>query len=107
MEEILDKISEKPGFVKHPQVVEGYFDDMYMSMRSIHRSLKEGGKVALVVGNVCLPNITIDTDLILAELAEDIGFRVKEILVANARWCDVYGIRKERPVRESILIMEK
>jgi len=104
---ILDKISEKPGFVKHPQVVEGYFEDMYMSMRSIHKSLKEKGKAALVVGNVCLPNITIDTDLILAELAEDIGFKVKEILVANARWCDVYGIRKERPVRESIVVMEK
>jgi SAM-dependent methyltransferase len=105
--EILDRISESPGFVKHPQVVEGYFEDIYMSLRSVHESLKEKGKAALVVGNVCLPGVTVDTDLILAELAEDIGFDVREIMVANVRWCDVHGIRKERPVRESVVVLEK
>ncbi len=107
IEEVLYKISDKSSPAKQPQVVEGYFMDMHMSMESIYRSLREGGKAALVVGNTCLPGITIDTDLILAELAEDIGFEVRGILVANVRWCDVQGIRKERPVRESIVVLEK
>ncbi len=43
----------------------------------------------------------------MAELSEDIGFDVEKIMVANVRWCDVHGIKKERPVRESILILSK
>jgi DNA modification methylase len=105
--EIMDKISESSRFVKKPQIVEGYFQDMYMAMESIYSSLKEKGKAALVVSNVCLPEITVDADIILAELAEDIGFKAREIMVSNARWCDVHGIRKERPVRESVVLLEK
>lgn len=100
LEQTLEKVDT-------PQIVEGYFEDMYLSLNSIYKALRKGGILALVLGNACLPNITVDVDLITAEISEQIGFRVKEIWVANARWCDVHGIRKERPVRESIIILEK
>ncbi|MBN2014072.1 MAG: hypothetical protein JW778_02730 [Candidatus Altiarchaeota archaeon] len=106
VKEVMENVSEST-FVRKPGIVEGYFEDMYMSLGSIFSALRDGGKAALVVGNVCLPGITVDTDLIVAELGEQIGFTLEEILVANVRWCDVHGIRKERPVRESVVILEK
>lgn len=100
---ILSKIKEKP------KIVECYFYDMQLSLQSIFNALKKNGKAAIVIGNTCLLDleITIESDLILAEIAENIGFKAKEIWVANARWCTLNGIKKERPVRESILILEK
>ena len=92
---------------RFPEVLTGYFEDMFISMESLYSVMKPGGIAAYVVGNTCLPDVTIDVDLILAELGEQAGFTPKEILVAHARWCDVAGIRKDRPVRESILVLEK
>ncbi|MBN2251388.1 MAG: hypothetical protein JW724_04870 [Candidatus Altiarchaeota archaeon] len=92
---------------RFPQVLTGYFEDMYLSIEEAYRVLEPGGRAAYVVANTCLPDLTIDVDLILAELGVHAGFTPEEILVANARWCDVAGIRKERPVRESIVIMRK
>lgn len=100
---ILSKIKEQP------KIVECYFYDMQLSLQSIFNALKKNGKVAIVIGNTCLPNleVSIESDLILAEIAENIGFKAKSIWVANARWCTLNGIKKEKPVRESILILEK
>ncbi len=90
-----------------PQIVECYFYDVELALRNMFNALKKNGKAAIVIGNTCLPEITIDSDIILAEIAENIGFKAKEIWVANARWCTVGGITKEKPVRESIVILEK
>ena len=108
LEEILERVKEIPSTPSRvPQIVEGYFEDMCLSLEGLFNVLREGGIVALVVSNTCLPNITIDVDLILTEIGEQTGFKPKRILVANTRWCDVHGIRKERPVRESIVLLEK
>jgi len=108
LKETLESIRETAAVnTKYPQVLEGYFEDMYLNMQSLYPVLKEGGTASYVVGNTCLPGITIDTDLILAELAEKIGYSARQIMVAKVRWCDVAGIRKERPVRESIVVLEK
>jgi tRNA G10 N-methylase Trm11 len=103
---IVEKMN-KASFAKTPQVVEGYFDDMHTVMEGIYSALKPGGAAAFVVSNVCLPDITVDVDTILAELGEQIGYSVESILVAHARWCDVHGIRKDRPVRESVVVLRK
>lgn len=108
LRETLEKVKEiQITSSKLPKIVEGYFEDMYLSLESLHKVLKNGSISAFVVSNTCLPNITVDVDLILAEISEQVGFKPKEILVANARWCDVHRIKKERPVRESIIILEK
>lgn len=108
LKETLERVKELPATpTRVPQVVEGYFEDIYLTLEGLFNVLTDGGIVALVVGNTCLPDITIDVDLILAEIGEQTGFKPKEILVANTRWCDVHGIVKERPVRESIVLLEK
>jgi len=101
--EILDKFL-KPEI---PAIVRGYFEDMYLSMAEMHRVLKDGGYAFIVVGNACFPEVTIDVDTTLAQIGEETGFKLEEIWVANVRWADVYKIKKERPVRESIVILRK
>lgn len=107
LDEVMWRLEENPVKGKPPVTVRGYFEDMYMCMDSIYGSLREGGIAAVVIGNACMPDLTIDSDLILAELSEEVGFKATEIKVAKTRWCDVHGIRKERPVRESIVILGK
>jgi len=103
----MEILRENPDPKKRPEIVEGYFSDIYLSLKSIYASLRDNGIAVIVIGNSCMPSLTIDSDLIMAELSEDIGFDVEKIMVANVRWCDVHGIKKERPVRESILILSK
>lgn len=100
------KIADEASTEKIP-IVRGYFEDMFDSMERIYKVLKDGAHAAIVVGNACMPGITVDVDLILTEFAEQIGFKPISIWVANARWCEVYGIKKERPVRESVIILKK
>lgn len=105
---ILERLRENtPSFRDIPCMVESYFEDMYLVLKEIYRVSKENAPAALVVGNACFPGVTVDVDLILAELGEDVGFRLQEIRVANVRWCDVHGIVKERPVRESVIVFRK
>ncbi len=103
--EILEKTIRRVK--KAPEVVNEYFYDLQLSMENIYQALNSGGKAAIVIGNTCLPEITIDCDLILTEISEQIGFKPRGIFVANIRWCEVGGIKKDKPVRESVLILEK
>lgn len=107
IDSILESVSSLNNPKKSPVVVEGYFEDIYACLQSLHTVLRDGALAFFVVGNACFPNLTVDVDLVLAELASQVGFTVKEIWVVNARWCDVHGIKKDRPVRESIVILEK
>jgi len=104
---LMDALEIKGDTRKNPQVVLDYFTDLASCLSSLYNSLREGAKVAFVLSNTCLPSQTIDVDLITAEISENQGFNVKKILVSNTRWCDVHGIIKERPVRESIVLCEK
>ncbi|PKP54459.1 MAG: hypothetical protein CVT90_01155 [Candidatus Altiarchaeales archaeon HGW-Altiarchaeales-3] len=103
VKKIIDKFSN-PGI---PLIARGYFEDMYLSLAEMHRVLKKGVFAFIVVANAQFSDVTIDVDTTLAELAEEIGFKLEEIWVAKVRWADVYKIRKERPVRESIVILRK
>ncbi|VVB51332.1 Modification methylase MjaII [uncultured archaeon] len=106
--EVIEKSRNIPETKTHnPQVIEGYFTDMYRVLKEISRTLAPGAPASLVVGNACLPNQTVDVDTILAELAKNAGLKPEALLVANARWCDVHGITKERPVRETIVVVRK
>jgi len=92
---------------RFPEVLTGYFEDMFISMENLYPKLKKGAYACYVVGNTCLPDLTVDVDLILAELGEQAGYTAEKIFVAKTRWCDVGGIHRERPVRESVVILRK
>lgn len=102
----------RPRKLNNPRtiyMIEGYFEDSAQFLRELYRVTQKGGKAAIVVWNSRFAGVNFDVDTILAELSEQIGFRVEEIIVArqkgiSAQQVAAYG---ETPLRESILVIEK
>lgn len=96
-------------FSSLPVTGQSYFADMDMVMRGISSSLKDGGKAAVVIGNACYPDegIVINSDEIIADIAQNHGLATMEIICVNERWCTRNRTEKINQVRESVVIMEK
>ena len=105
VDKIIDDLARENIHTKIPASVRGYLQDLWITMCEINKVLRKGGKCVVVIGNACFPNLTVDVDVALAKMAMELGFK-PEIRVGNVRWCDV-NIPKQRPVRESIVIMHK
>jgi len=93
--------------VELPDSSKPYFTDMNAVLEEMYRVCKHGAKVAIVVGNGFLENQIVDSDLILAYLAEKFGFDVKNIFVLNKRYALANRTEKKGLLRESLIIMEK
>jgi len=90
-----------------PPIAKAYFNDMSQALKEMYRVCKDKSKIAIVVGGGCFPDRVIETDRILAELAEKIGFNINNILVARNSWCTRARTIKVGEIKESIIIMEK
>ena len=102
----------KKNGTNNPQVInmlEGYFEDMYLCLSGIHRSLKPKGKVGFVVSNVRYAGVNIVVDEILAEIGSEVGLTPKDIWVVRYRGNSSQHMRdyERKPSRESIIIWEK
>lgn len=64
-----------------PKMIFSYFEDMFNIIDNCYKSLRKDGFCAIVVGNSAYGGIIVPTDLILAQYAESIGFRVDKIEV--------------------------
>lgn len=93
---------------KVPEMIEGYFEDMYLSLLQMKRRLKKNGKLALVVSNVRFGGVNIPVDTILAEIGKQVGLTTKSITVARQRGNSAQQMKlfKRIPSRESIIIWE-
>lgn len=105
-------IEVKRKGTNNPQVIdmlEGYFEDMYLALLEIHRSLKPKGKVGLVVSNVRYAGVNIVVDEILAEIGWEVGLTPKDIWAVRYRGNSSQQMRdyERKPSRESIIIWEK
>jgi len=61
----------------------------------------------MVIGGGCFPDKVIECDLVLAELAENIGFKLKKIMVARNFWCTRSRTIKVGRLRESVILLDK
>jgi hypothetical protein len=87
-----------------PSIIKGYFDDMYLALREQFRILRPGGFLTYVVANSRHANLPIATDVILGEIARNIGFQPVELGVLKKR----NGRTKQKNyLRESAVIMQK
>lgn len=78
----LKKVCESELWDKRiPKMIYGYFEDMFNIIDNCYKALKPGGFCAIVVGNSAYGGEIVPTDLILAEYARSIGFRVDKIEV--------------------------
>ena len=105
-------IEVKKNGTNNPQVIdmlEGYFEDMYLCLSKIYRSLKPKGKVGLVVSNVRYAGVNIVVDEILAEIGSEVGLTPKDIWAVRYRGNSSQQMRdyERKPSRESIIIWEK
>ena len=73
----------------------------------LFRVLRPGGKAALVVGNAYLAGEIIESDLLLALLAERAGFRCSEVRCVAERFALERRTEKKGVLRESIVFLEK
>ncbi len=91
-----------------PAMIEGYFEDMYLSLLQMKKCLKKKGKLALVVSNVRFGGVNIPVDKILAKIGGQAGLSKKTIIIARHRGNSAQQMKKfkRNPSRESIIIWE-
>jgi DNA modification methylase len=90
-----------------PEVAKAYFQDMNDALTEIYRVMKKKAKCAIVVAEGVFPDKIVPVDILLAKLAEEIGFDVERIVVANYRVATRDRTAKIGRARESIIIMKK
>jgi DNA modification methylase len=92
-----------------PADARAYFKDMNDVLQEMHRVCRTGAHAAVVVGNAYYPQLErhVESDLILAELAEAAGFTVQEIAVLNKRFALERRTIQKGVIRESLIVMEK
>jgi len=88
-----------------PEMIKGYFADMNVIFEALYKKLKGKSKVYLTVGNSSYCEQTIETDAIIAEIAEMNRFQVDEIRVA--RYLKSSGQQDSKKIRESIIVLTK
>ncbi len=68
---------------KIPELLKGYFADMGAFLTELYGTLQPGGQCTIVVGTSAYAGVLVPTDLILARLAQDIGYDVECLQVAR------------------------
>ncbi|RLG01505.1 MAG: hypothetical protein DRN49_01105 [Thaumarchaeota archaeon] len=90
-----------------PEVAKAYFHDLKLCLEEMFRVLRNGGKVAIVVAGGVFPDRVVDSDILIADLAERVGFRIKNLVAVNKRVATTRRVIKIGEARESIILMEK
>ncbi|MBM2811826.1 MAG: putative modification methylase [Chloroflexi bacterium] len=65
------------------EMLRAYFADMRLSLLEQKRICQPGARVVIIVGNSSYRCVPIATDLILARLAESVGFSVEQVRVGR------------------------
>jgi hypothetical protein len=86
---------------------EKYFENMRSSLLELYRVCKPGARVCVAVSDGCSKRGVVEVCIKLSELAGEIGFKAKKIVVVNERWCTTPSRRKLGITRESLLFWEK
>lgn len=93
---------------KVPEMIEGYFEDMYLSLFQMQKHLKKKGRIGLVVSNVRFGGVNVPVDKILAGIGEQVGLLTNAIFTARYRGNSAQQMKKfkRKPSRESIIIWQ-
>jgi len=106
---IISSIKKRAADQRIPRMIDGYFEDVFLNLRSLLPQLKKGAPLAYIVGNVRYHGITIPVDHITAEIGRSVGFRLDNIFVARYRGNSAQQMGKygRKPSRESVVLMSK
>ena len=64
-------------------MLRGYFDDMKLLLSNVFKMMNKGAKCYIVVANSAYKGILVPTDMLLADMAKNIGYTVNGIHVAR------------------------
>ena len=86
--------------------IEGYFEDMYLSLKEMANVLKPGGQIGLVISNVRFAGVMIPVDELLGEIGEQVGLKMEGIYVLRYRGNSSQQMlrHKREPSRESLIV---
>ncbi len=90
-------------------VVACYFSEMCEVMRQLHRVLTPGGNLVMTVGDSCLYDVYLPTDIYLAQIGMGLGFSsftVEKLRERGDKWTGLPH-RHNRRLRETIVILRK
>lgn len=94
-----------------PKMLDTYFYDMFLLLKNLYKKTKKGGYCVIVVGNSAYSRLAIPTDILLGELGENVGFKVKEIIEARRNETSSQQHAKldgySDYLRESLIILKK
>ncbi|MFH1773722.1 MAG: hypothetical protein ABH874_02040 [Methanobacteriota archaeon] len=112
IKEVVDILKERGKALNNPRIPDmltGYFVDMQKVIKEWMRVLASEAKVAMVVDNVRFEGELLPVDLILSDIAEEVGFQVEKIIIARYKGNSSQQMGKygRVPVRESIVVWRK
>ena len=91
------------------RMLEGYFLDMYLSLREVVRVCRSGSRVAVVVGNARYSGRVVLVDEFTAEVGQQAGLRCEEIRAVRWRGNSAQQMGKfgREAARESVVIFTR
>jgi hypothetical protein len=103
--------SENLWSKKIPDVVRGYFDDFHSLLLKLFKQTKRTGITGIVVGNSAYSGVIIPTDILIAQMAKEIGYEIKTISIARHLTTSSQQKTKLESLnyylRESIVLLKK
>jgi len=93
-----------------PRMVKGYFYEMACVIQECYRILKDKGMLFMVNDNVRYAGASVSVDLILSQIAENIGFNIENILVlpdGKGNSSQQMGIHGREVMRKCVYVWRK
>jgi len=90
-----------------PAIAQAYFQDLEKVLHNSFIGLKKKGMMFIIVAGGCLPEEVIQSDEVIAEIGEKIGFKKIDIIPAREIFCHKHRSIKIGKVRESIVVLQK
>jgi len=103
----LTRIRKKTDEARIPDMLKGYFLDMYLTLREMKRVCRSKARIAVVVGNARYYGESICVDQLTAEIGEQVGLTCEKLLAARYRGnsAQQMGRYGRHPSRESVVVL--
>jgi hypothetical protein len=100
------RIRCKSSEVRIPNMLEGYFLDIYLTLREVKRICRKNAHIAFVVGNAQYFGCPVPVDQLTAEIGESVGLKCSKIRAARFRGNSAQQMSRfgRKPSRESLVI---
>lgn len=106
LSQIISAIEDKTDEARIPDMLSGYFLDMYLCLKQMRRVTMPNARIALVLGNAQYYGQSIPVDELTAELGETVGLKCQKLVATRFRGNSAQQMGKygRKPSRESVVV---